>query len=224
VWVSYAGGNLTDWELWTATATKKTPRRLAFLERDTSDPAPVVVGAGTALGVPYAVETTVTWLGSNGAAIFHSELPIAVRAVTSGNGPNDWRVAALLDTGDVVVLNHAGAIDATYPFAPDQVKWIGLGPGGLVVQLPKAKVEIRSTGPTRTVQLPANAIVVDYAEGRILYRVGQSYRLRSVGTGGDVALLQGSRKSRLVVALDTHGMAWAQGRTVNWACAICIRP
>src|SRR5262249_28787469 len=26
-WVSYAGGNLTDWQLWTATTTSKTPKR-----------------------------------------------------------------------------------------------------------------------------------------------------------------------------------------------------
>src|SRR5262249_47460504 len=37
VWVSFAGGNRTDWQLWTATTTRKTPRRLAFVERDTMD-------------------------------------------------------------------------------------------------------------------------------------------------------------------------------------------
>lgn len=224
VWVSFAGGNLTDWQLWTATPTKKAPRRLAFVERDTMEPPPIVVGDGTPQAIPYAVRTEITLLGDNGAPIFRTHAASEVRRITSGAGPYGWRVAALLDTGEVAVLDGGGSVVKTYPFAPGAVRWIGLAPSGLVVQIAGAKVEIQRGAVTRTVQLKPNAIVVDYAEGRILYRVGQTFWVRHVGSATDTRLLQGSRKLPIVAALDTHGLAWIQGSTVNWVCAVCIAP
>jgi hypothetical protein len=224
VWVSFAGGNLTDWQLWTATPTSRTPRRLAFVERDTTEAPAVVVGDGTPQAIPYAVRTEITLLGDNGAPIFRSHSPSEVRRITSGAGPFGWRVAALLETGEVSVLDGGGSVVKTYTFAPGAVRWIGLAPSGLLVQVAGAKVEIHRGAATRTVQLKQNAIVLDYAEGRILYRVGQTFWLRRVAKGQDVKLLQGSRSHRIFASLDTHGLAWAQGTRVRWACAVCIEP
>jgi hypothetical protein len=224
VWVSFAGGNLTDWQLWTATRTAKTPRRLAFVERDTMAPPAIVVGDGTPQGIPYAIQSEITLLGDNGAPIFRTHSSSEVRRITSGAGPYGWRVAALLDTGEISVLDGGGSVAKTYAFAPGAVRWIGLAPAGLVVQVPGAKVEIHRGATTRTVQLKPNAIVLDYAEGRILYRVGQTFWLRQVATGTDTQLLQGSRKERIAATLDPHGLAWIQGKTVNWVCAVCIAP
>jgi hypothetical protein len=224
VWVSFAGGNLTDWQLWTATPTKKTPRRLAFVERDTMDAPAVVVGPGTRRAVPYAVGQNVTWLGENGAPVFTWTAPSEVRAITSGAGPYGWSVATLLATGDVTVLSSSGAVVKTYDFVPGAVRWVGLAPSGLVVQVPGAKVEIHRGAATRTMQLKPNAIVLDYAEGRILYRVAQTFWVRQVATGVDAELLQGSREQAIAATLDTHGLAWTQGPNVNWACAVCISP
>lgn len=222
VWISFAGGNLTDWQLWTATVTKKTPRQLAFVERDTMDAPAIVIGPGTESAVPYAIGSAVTWLGENGAAVFRWTAPSEVRAVTSGTGPYGWSVAALLASGDVSVLNRSGGVAKTYSFAPGAARWIGLAPGGLVVQLSGAKVRILRGAAVRTIQLKPNAIVIDYAEGRILYRVGQTFWLHHVGSGTDTQLLQGSRKQPLAAVIDTHGLAWSQGSSVNWACAVCI--
>jgi len=222
VWISYAGGNLTDWQLWTATPTKKTPKQLAFVERDTMEAPAMVVGPGTKRAVPYAVGANVTWLGENGVAVFKWAAPAEVRAITSGYGPYGWSVAALLSTGDVSVLSNSGAVARMYAFAPGAVRWIGLAPAGLLVQVPGAKVEIHRGAATRTVQLERNAIVLDYAEGRLLYRVGQTFWLRHIASGTAVQLLQGSRQQPIAAALDTHGLAWAQGSNVNWACAVCI--
>jgi len=224
VWVSFAGGNLTDWQLWTATTTRKTPRRLAFVERDTTDAPAMVVGDGTSNAIPYAVQTEITLLGDNGAPVFRTHAQSEVRRITSGDGPYGWRVAALLATGEVSVLDGGGSVVATYPFAPGAVRWIALAPGGVLVQLPGAKVEIHRGAATRVVQLKPNAIVVDYAEGRILYRVGQTFWLRQVTTGIDTKLLQGSRRQPITPVLDTHGLAWAQGSSVHWVCAVCISP
>lgn len=224
VWVAYAGGNLTDWQLWTATPTMKTPKQLAFVERDTMEAPAIVVGPGTQRAIPYAVGANVTWLGENGAAVFKWAAPAEVRAITSGSGPYGWSVAALLSTGNVSVLNSSGAVARAYAFAPGAVRWIGLAPAGLLVQLPGAKVEIHRGAATRMVQLKPNAIVLDYAEGRILYRVGQTFWLRQVASGVDIQVLQGSRRQPIVAALDTHGLTWTQGSSVNWVCAVCISP
>jgi hypothetical protein len=224
VWVSFAGGNHTDWELWTATPTRKAPRRLAFVERDTSEAPAMVVGPGTPQAVPYAVGANLTLLAENGAPAFRWAAPSEVRALTAGSGPHGWRVAALLDDGSVTVLNGAGSVGATFEFPPGQVKWVGLAPVGLLVQLPGAKVEIRNGAATKTVQLKPNAIVLDYAEGRILYRVGQAFWMRRVANGADVQVLQGSRAHRIFATLDTHGLAWAQDTKVAWVCAGCIVP
>ena len=222
VWVSFAGGNLTDWQLWTATPTKKTPRRLAFAERDTTEPPPIVVGPGTPQGVPYAVGAELTWLGENGAPVFHWVAPAEVRSVSSGTGPYGWRVAALLDTGEVTLLDGFGRVAKTYPFPQGDVSWIGVGPSGLVVQRPGAVVEIHRGAAIRTVQLRPSAIALDYADERILYRVGQSFWLRNLTTGADTQLLQGSRKQPTLATLDPHGLVWTESTRVNWVCAACI--
>ena len=93
------------------------------------------------------------------------------------------------------MLSHAGAVAKTYAFAPGAVRWIGLAPAGLVVQVAGAKVEIHRGSATRTVQLKPNAIVLDYAEGRILYRVGQTFWLQVRSRPARTRCsLQGSRK------------------------------
>jgi hypothetical protein len=224
VWVSFAGGNLTDWQLWTATTTLKAPRRLAFVERDTTEAPAMVVGDGTPDAIPYAVRTEITLLGEDGAPVFRTHAASEVRRITSGAGPYGWRVAALLASGDVAVLDRGGSLVRTYAFPPGAVRWIGLAPAGLLVQLPGAKVEIHRGDATRTVQLRANAIVLDYAEGRLLYRVAQTFWLRHLATGVETKLLQGSRRERITPALDTHGLAWSHGSSVSWVCAVCIAP
>jgi len=223
VWISFAGGNLTDWQLWTATPSSKTPRQLSFVERDTSAPAPMVLGPGTPQGIPYAVQTEVTWLGENGAPIFRTHTSSEVRAITGGTGPYGWRVAALLDTGEVTVLDGGGSVAGTYSFQPGAARWIALAPAGLLVQVADGTVEIHRGAAKQTVQLKPNGMALDYAEGSLLYRVGQTFWLRDVARGTDTLLLQGSRRHPIAAVLDTHGLAWTQGTRVNWACAACIR-
>ena len=71
LWVHYAGGNLREWSLWTATTTRPEARRLAFVTRDVDAPAPIVIrpGDGSKLGdlLPYAVDRQVVALGANTA-------------------------------------------------------------------------------------------------------------------------------------------------------------
>jgi hypothetical protein len=107
VWIQYAGGNLRDWQLFTATRTKTKPHQLAFVEQDVSLPSPIVVGQGTAAAVPYAVKNVVTYLGDNGAPVFKWTAPSPVLLVAAGSGPGGAQVAAFLDSGSVVLLRAA---------------------------------------------------------------------------------------------------------------------
>ena len=71
LWIRYTGGNLRDWQLMTATTTRKTPKQLRFVEQDVDLPSPFAIGDSTAgLGIPYAAGKEVVLLGANGVAVF----------------------------------------------------------------------------------------------------------------------------------------------------------
>ena len=109
LWISYTGGNKREWQLWTATATRRQPRQLRAVERDVEAPAPIVLGPGTVEGVPYAVDSEVVLLGENGRAIFRPTVASPVRAIAAGVGPGGIRVAALLVNGVRRRARSAGA-------------------------------------------------------------------------------------------------------------------
>ena len=221
LWLSYIGGNLRDWQLYTATPTKKTPRRLRFVERDVDAAPPIVIGPGSEAYVPYAVDAQVTLLRDNGSAAFTWTAPANVRALTTGAGPGGARVAALLETGEIVTLSDTGAVLATLPYAPGAVRAIALAPSGVLAQLQGA-VEITKGPSKKTVTLPAGASLLDYAEGRILYRLGVGIHALRVSDAQDTLLLQGTKKTPVLAAYDTRGLAWAAGTRVDWACAGCV--
>ncbi len=223
IWIRYNGGNLRDWQLMTATTTLRTPRQLRFIEQDVELPSPLQLGDATGGGgIPYAAGNEVVLLGANGAAVFKHTAPSRVLAVTGGRGPEGAVVAALLETGEVELLKANGAVARTVAYPPGDVRAIALAPAGLVAQLP-GSIEIRKGGGTKVVTLPAGAAMSDYAEGRILYtRNGDVHAFRVVG-GVDKLLLAGGAGARAVVATyDSHGLAWARGRTVSFACAVCV--
>lgn len=223
VWLRYTGGNLRDWQLLTATTTRKTPRQLRFIEQDVDLPAPIVIGDSTgAMGIPYAAGNQVVLLGANGAPVLRWTSPSPVVAVTAGRGPSGAVVAALRKTGEVVLLRGDGSVLRSFVFQPDAVKAIALAPAGLVVQVGNA-VEIHKGARTTTVDLPANAAMTDYAEGRILYSTkrGDVHAIR-VTDHQDTLLLRRTVAGPAVATYDTRGLAWARGRTVNFACGGCV--
>jgi hypothetical protein len=223
LWVSYAGGNFRDWQLWTATTTKKTPRRLRFVSRAVDAAAPIVVGAGSQLGVPFAVDDQLTVLGDDGRAVFRATTSAPIRAVAAGTGPQAASVLALLSTGAVAVYSRAGELLRTIPFAPGAVEAISLAPVGVVVQVGD-EMQIYRWGrfPPDVVVLPAGATMLDYAEGSVLYRLDGSIHAFAWRSGTDRLLVRGSPGRPLPASLDTHGFAWGIGKSVAWSCAACL--
>jgi hypothetical protein len=121
------------------------------------------------------------------------------------------------------MLERDGSLAWSVDYPPGAVKAIALAPAGMIAQLPDT-VEIRTPTGMRSVLLPAGAVMTDFAEGTILYRLGNTAHFLYAATGKDALVLTGTAKTPLVATLDTHGFAWGRGTAANFACAGCILP
>jgi hypothetical protein len=222
LWIQYAGGNLRDWQLYTATRTRTKPRQLAFVEQDVELPSPIVVGQGTALAVPYAVKQNITYLGDNGAAVFKWTAPASVRLLASGYGPGGAQVAAVLDNGTLDLLSRTGQVVQTYAYAPGEVSALFLGPAGVVAQK-GSSVEIRKGAKTTTVALPPKAAMIGFGQGRIFYSLAGAIHALEVSDSTDSLLVAATPgKTTLASYATAGGFAWATGNQINWDCAACV--
>jgi hypothetical protein len=212
-WLTHIGGNFTDWQLWTATPTRRSPRRLAFASSESGGPAAIVLGAGTRDGVPYAVGDTVTYVSEGGARLFRKDLGSAVRLLTSGVGPGAARVLASLADGREVLLSSTGQVIRTVEHEPGDVVAIALALPGPLVQIGR-EVAVGAASVT----LPAGARMLDHRQGRIVYRTGSQVRARRVATGDDTLLqvIQVEPWQPMLFATDSWGSGWARGRIVSW--------
>jgi hypothetical protein len=213
LWVTNVGGNFTDYQLWTATPTRPAPLRLAFATAESGGPPAIVLGNGTANGVPYAVGGTVTLLGANGARLFRADLGSPVRLLAAGAGPRQARVVAALADGHVVTLSGTGDVVSTEEEQPGTVAAVALGLPGPIVQVGRTV-----TIGTSAVTLPTGGVVLDYRQGTVVYRKGTQARARVVSSGADSLLQVSAVKpwQPLLFSTDTAGSAWAKGATVSW--------
>ena len=212
-WLTYVGGNIREYALWTATPSRRSPRLLAEGASDVDAGIPaVVLGDGTREGVAYAVGRSVTYIADSGARLFRVELNDRVRLVAAGIGPGRARVVAALGDGRVVTLSADGRVLGTLP-AGAAVVALGLALPGAIVQRSR---DVTVGGDTVT--LPAAAVMRDYRQGRVVYASGRQVRSRRVSTGADallqvVAVRPGQRP---LFSTDAWGSAWATGASVSW--------
>ena len=214
-WVTHIGGNFTDYRLWTATPTRRTPRRLAESTSDSDGRRSLVLGPGSQEGVAYAVEDTVTYVSDAGARLFRVTLDAPVRLLTTGiPGRPAWRVLAALADGKVVLLSKTGSVIRTDEHAPESVKAIALALTGPVVQVGTSVTVETGTEIT----LPAGALMLDYRQRAIVYRKGSQVRSRHVATGADTLLQVIPLKpwQTMLFSTDSWGSAWAKGSAVSW--------
>jgi hypothetical protein len=216
LWITYGGGNIREWTLWTATTTRTRPRQLRFVARDVDARAPIVIGPGTAKGVPYAVDRQIVYLGDDGKAIFRTTVASPVRAIAAGYGGR-LRVAALLTNGRVVGLDEAGDEYTSEAFPVDAVTAIRVTGRGTAVQVGR-DVEIvpprAHDGPTVTI--PVGASMVDVAQGRILWSRDGDLGTTTIATGESVRLNDGGPKRPYSGQLESRGYVWACCKLVRW--------
>jgi hypothetical protein len=213
-WVTYAGGNIREETLWTATPTRSTPRRLADASSDVDAGArPIVLGPGTREGVPYATGRTVTFVADNGARLFRVTLTSEVRLLAAGVGPGAGRVVASLADGSVVMLSRSGVTLRTSRYEPGSVKAVALALPGPIVQT-GTTIQVGSEAVT----LPPPAALLDFRQGRIVYARGSQVRARHVASGADslVRVIPVRSWQTPLFATDAWGSGWASGSSVSW--------
>lgn len=220
LWIEYEGGNFRDWWLVTASTTKRKPVRLLHVNLDVDAAPPLVIGPGTPAGIPYARGDTVVYFGDKGTRIFTRSLALPVRAVAAGIGPGRLRVAALLGDGSIVGLDARGRTVQTIR-AQGVVSAIRVSSLGIAVQrgrikrglvLPYPKVSIGS----RAVGLPADARMVDVAQGLVLWTRAGDLGATSIRTGHRVVLADGSGAAPYFGQIEESGLAWAKKRVLSW--------
>lgn len=208
LWVHYAGGNIRDWSLWTATTTKPMPTRLRLVSRDVDAPAPIVIGQGDSskLGdlLPYAVDRTVVALRANGSRAFSWTAPARVVGLTAHRG----EVAVATVGGTVTVLGGRGRILSaeTYASEVDEVRLTG---NAVIVQ--RGKWLELSGGRSATIPIPAGTRLAD-AEGDRALLVGGG-RIRAVDLVARVTRIVASGS---FARLEGTRLAIASGRTVSY--------
>jgi len=209
LWLHYTGGNIREWSLFTATPTRRAPRRLAFVTRDVDASAPIVLGAGDAsrLGdiLPYALDRTVIALRASGARGFAWTAPTRVTAL----GALDGELAVASTGGLVTILDAAGRVLRTETFA-GEVQVVRITGNGLLVQRGRT-LELRGPGELRTWLLPARALLEDSTADAAYYVTrGQIRELRLDAVNRQLQLALGSH-----VQTEGPKLATSSGRRVT---------
>ncbi len=206
VWLAYDGGTSRAWHLYTATSASPSRRELERATPQNSNQSPIVLGVASSSVIPYSIGSTVKVLQASGAKAYTWQAPGQVTNTTAYQG----QVAVFVKGGKCYVLSPAGVVTATYTFHVGAVQEFALSGVGLVVQLPRGKVEIHNGSSVRTVALTSSAQMLDYQDGFILYKVGGQIRALRIATGKEAFIRFGT-----YAALESNGMSYASGRTVG---------
>jgi hypothetical protein len=213
LWLTYTGGNTREWSLWTATTTRRTPRRLRFVARDADAPAPIVLGPGAAEAIPYAVDAELVYLANNGRALFRRTLEAPVRALASHPLIRRYgaTVVALLASNELVGLDGTGS----------EVFRVAVPPGVTAIAYDDRNAVVYQLGNVvhadgADIVLPRGASMVDAARGQILWTRAGDLGVTAIGTGASRRLVVGSRARPVHGQLELSGLAWGQGRGLHW--------
>jgi hypothetical protein len=209
LWLTYTGGNIREWSLWTKGGQAKA-KRIAFLPADVDGPPPVILGSVWEGSLPYATGRTIIVLAPNGSRRF--ALTAADRVVHLSAHSRGY--AAVLANGSVLTISPAGKLIRERTFAPGTAQAAVLAAPGLIVET-AAGLEIHSAAPTRTIPLPAGARFLGYSEGIAAYGIGRELRLRRL-VGGNDRLFR-TLAPRFHAQLGRRGLAYASGRTVGFS-------
>jgi hypothetical protein len=210
-WLEYAGGNLRDWLLMTATRTAPKHRELEFEEVDVDEPSPIVLGVASEQVIPYSVRDTVKALQENGKRAYSWKAPALVTNTTAYGR----QVAVFVRGGKCYLLSPAGAVQRVYTFPVGAVQEFALGRIGLLVQLHAGKVQIWNAAgvKVRELTLPAGARMRDFQEGILLYSLNGQIRGRKIVSGKD-ALVRTAGAQAPLAQLENTGLTYAVGRKV----------
>jgi hypothetical protein len=208
LWLTYTGGNIREWSLWTKGGRAKA-RRLAFLPADVDGPPPVVLGRAWEGSLPYATGRAIIVLAPNGSR--RLSLTAADRVVSLSAHSRGY--AAVLANGSVLTISPAGKLIRERAFAPGEVSEAVFAGPGLIVKT-VAGLEIHRDANMRTVPLPRGARFLGYSEGTVAYGSGRDLRLLRLSGGSDTLFRR--LAPRFHAQLGRRGLAYASGRTLGF--------
>jgi hypothetical protein len=214
LWVTYTGGNIREWSLWTKGGTAPA-KRIAFLPADVDGPAPVVLGAVWEGSLPYATGRTIIVLAPNGSRRF--TLTAADRVVSLSAHSRGY--AAVLANGTVLSISTAGKVIRERSFPAGTVEDAVLAAPGLVVKT-TAGLEIHRDGPPRTIPLPRGARFLGLSQGTVAYATGRQLRLLLLTSGRDT--LFHTLAPRFEAQSGRLGLAYISGRTLGYDARVIV--
>jgi len=208
LWLTYTGGNIREWSLWTKGGTAKV-KRIAFLPAAVDGPAPVLLGRVWEGSLPYATGRTIVVLAPNGSRRF--TLTAADRVVSLSAHSRGY--AAVLANGTVLSISGAGKVIRERSFPAGTVEEAVLAAPGLVLET-TAGLEIHSDGPPRMIPLPRGSRILGLSGGIVAYGAGRQLRLLRLVSGRDT--LVHTLGVRFHAQLGRRGLVYASGRTLGY--------
>lgn len=201
--MTYTGGSIREFTVWTATGTRPRPRRLAFVTGDVDAAPPVAVGDGNGDLLPYAVGRTAIVLGANGARRYAWTAPGRVTAIDAFAG----EVAVASVGGFVTVLDARGRVLREETFGSD-VYGLHISGGSVVAQV-GGSLEVRGGSATKQISIRRDLKLVGAGGGRAAVVGREGAELVNLETGKR-SLLGHVRQARVDGAL----VVTANGRRI----------
>ena len=209
LWLTYIGGNIREWSLWTKGGNARA-KRIAFQAADVDGPAPIVLGRAWEGSLPYAVGRRIVVLAPDGSRTFSVDAPDRVVALSA----HSRGFAAVLADGSVLRIGPTARILGQTSFEPGFAQSAVLAAPGLVVETVDG-LEIHRGGVVRRVRFPAGSRFLGLSEGVVAYGTGRQLRLLRLGSGKNV--LFRTLAPRFEAQLGRRGLAYASGRTLGFA-------
>jgi hypothetical protein len=209
VWITYTGGNIREWSLWTKGRGSRV-KRISFLPADVDGPPPVVLGRPWEGSLPYAVGRTVIVLAPNGSRLFTLTAPDRVVALSA----HSRGYAAVLANSHVLTISREGRLLRDHSFPAGGVQDAVLAAPGLVAKTPDG-IEIRNGDSIRKIALPRSSRFLGYSEGVVAYGLGRQLRLNRLANGHDT--LYRTLAPRFQAQLGRRGLVYASGRTLGFS-------
>jgi hypothetical protein len=194
LWVTWVGGKVREWQLWTGTTTRRIPRQLQLVTRAPEEPQPIVLGAAGEGLLPYAVDSTVTTLRANGTTAFAWTAPSRVVALAASDG----RVAVAQEGSRVTVLDTRGKVVSVDLYA-SEVSGVAFTSKGLLVQRGMV-LELRREAEAHEYTIPADSHLADaerkwavWSDGKLVHVIRLPDGVQNATFAGSWAALAGNR-------------------------------
>ena len=209
LWLTYTGGNIREWSLWTKGYRAPT-RRITVRAADVDGPPPILLGRIWEGSLPYATERTIVVLEYDGSRRFALTAADRVVALSAHSGG----YAAVLANGKVVTISAEGKPLRTHAYDPGVAQEAVLTRQGLVVKT-TAGLEVHGAGTVRKLPLPSGAKFFGLTEGLVAYGTTRELRLLRLADGRDSLFRPFAPGFR--AGLARRGLAYGSGRTLGFA-------